>query len=272
MGAELNKALAAFQAKIPKLDKRLTADMGTFKNQYAPLEDVTAAVMPRLGEHGLSVSMRPTLNDDGKFVLAYMLKHASGEEESGEYPLPDRGTSQQLGSALTYARRYILCAITGVAPGGEDDDGAAAQQEAHMDRPAAPAKTAAPRPPQAHGADMWDEIRSEERPGSADPGDLQAIKRAYHKLGFDLSADALRMLHVSEQLAGRALSGPHKGKTHKNLTWPEAKKLRGELEGFKGDRGKLMERLTGVTQAVAAGGAQDDAEGSQDEEGKVAGE
>ena len=97
MGAELSKALAAFQAVIPKVDKRLTADMGTFKSNYAPLEDVTAATMPLLGEHGLSLSMRPTLTDDGKFVLAYSLMHASGEHEDGTYPLPERGTPQHIG-------------------------------------------------------------------------------------------------------------------------------------------------------------------------------
>jgi hypothetical protein len=184
-------------------------------------------------------------------------------------------TSFTLGSELMNAEtsawgRAIIAALAsdskrGVASREETRNRAAERGDEPQDRPPEPTK-------QARGADMWDEIRAEERPGSADPGDLQAIKRAYHKLGFDLSADALRMLHVSEQLAGRALSGPHKGKTHKNLSWPEAKKLRADLEGFKGDRGQLMERLTGVTQAAAADKAQDAAEGSQDEEGKVAGE
>ena len=127
------------------------------------------------------------------------------------------------------------------------------------------------RPAPGTGADMTDEIRSEERPGSAGPADLEAIKRAYVKLGFDPRTDALRMAHTSEQLTARNLAhGPHKGKTHKNLTWHEAKALRAELEGFKDaeghpDRGALLARLQGITQAAEATAAQDAAEGSQEE-------
>jgi hypothetical protein len=61
------------------------------------------------------------------FVLAYRLGHVDGGEICGFYPL-GTGTPQQLGSAITYARRYCLCAVTGVAPGGEDDDGAQAER------------------------------------------------------------------------------------------------------------------------------------------------
>jgi len=148
MGAELNKALAAFQAEIPQVAKRLTADMGTFQSDYAPLEDVTAKAMPLLGKHGLSLMTRPTLTADGKFVLAYSLLHASGEREDGDYPLPDRGKPQELGSALTYARRYILCAVTGIAPAGEDDDG----KEASKAKPA-PKQQPRQRPPSRPAAD-----------------------------------------------------------------------------------------------------------------------
>jgi hypothetical protein len=61
-------------------------------------------------------------------VLAYKLLHESGEFEGGEYPLPPNGTPQQMGSAITYARRYTFCAVTGVVS-EEDDDGKAAPQE-----------------------------------------------------------------------------------------------------------------------------------------------
>src|SRR5690606_31859835 len=79
-------------------------------------------VLPLLGKHGLSFSARPTLDEAGRFVLAYSLRHESGDSEDGAYPLPTTGTPQQVGSAITYARRYALCAVTGVAA-DEDDDG-----------------------------------------------------------------------------------------------------------------------------------------------------
>lgn len=129
--ANLAEALAAFQAQLPQIRKGNTAqvksDKGNFAYDYADLADVSAAVMPLLGNHGLSFSARPTVGEQG-FVLFYKLAHESGESEEGVYPLPPAHTPpQQLGSAITYARRYALCAVTGVAPGGDDDDAAAAQ-------------------------------------------------------------------------------------------------------------------------------------------------
>lgn len=118
----LAEALAAFQAEIPSVVKGKTGDAGSYKYQYADLSDVTEKVLPLLGKHGLSFSAKPTHNERGAFVLAYTLRHVGGESDSGEYPLPN-GNAQQIGSAITYARRYVLCAVTGVAPGGDDDDG-----------------------------------------------------------------------------------------------------------------------------------------------------
>jgi len=122
----LAAALAAFQAETPSVAKGKTGDAGSYKYQYADLSDVTEKVLPLLGKHGLSFSAKPTVNDKGTFVLAYTLRHVSGESDSGEYPLP-AGNAQQIGSAITYARRYTLCAVTGVAPGGDDDDGSSAR-------------------------------------------------------------------------------------------------------------------------------------------------
>ena len=70
-----------------------------------------------------------------RVVLAYSLLHKSGGAVAGEYPLPRDGSPQAIGSALTYARRYALCAVTGVAPGGSDDDGAAAEAYARRPQP-----------------------------------------------------------------------------------------------------------------------------------------
>lgn len=122
-GAKFAEALAAFQAELPKLDKANTADTGSYTYRYADLADVSSVVLPLLAKHGLSFSSKPTL-DEGKFVLAYVLRHVSGESDSGTYPLPS-GTPQQIGSAITYARRYVLGAITGVAPDADDDGKAA---------------------------------------------------------------------------------------------------------------------------------------------------
>lgn len=124
---ELNKALAAVQAAIPHVAKGEKANTGSYTYEYADLTAVTKELLPLLGKHGLAFTAWPTL-DDGRFVLAYALVHASGEERTGLYPLPEKGTPQQLGGHITYARRYALCAVTGVAPGGDDNDAAGAPE------------------------------------------------------------------------------------------------------------------------------------------------
>src|ERR1035441_4590952 len=124
-------ALADVQAELPPVTKGETAqvksDKANYTYKYADLAAISAAVLPVLGKHGLAFTARPTLLD-GHFVLAYSLLHSSGERLDGEYPLSTgaSATPQQIGSLITYARRYCLCAVTGVAPAGEDDDAASA--------------------------------------------------------------------------------------------------------------------------------------------------
>ena len=120
----LSAALAAFQAELPSIAKDKSADAGKYKYSFADLSDVSDAVLPVLGKHGLAWSTRPTF-EDGVFMLRYSLMHEGGQSVDGLYPLPAANTpAQQMGGAITYARRYALCAVTGVAPGGDDTDAA----------------------------------------------------------------------------------------------------------------------------------------------------
>jgi hypothetical protein len=123
--ATLAAALAELQTKLPHVTKGEKANAGSYEYSYAGLGRVSKDLLPVMGALGLSFSCKPTINADGKFVLAYKLRHAGGEEDAGEWPLPS-GSPQQIGSALTYGRRYTLLAITGLAPDGDDDDGKAA--------------------------------------------------------------------------------------------------------------------------------------------------
>lgn len=124
----LAAALAAFQAEIPTIRKGNTAtvksDKGNYSYDYADLADVTEVVLPLLGAHGLAWITVPTFDDVRGFGLHYELRHETGESISGVYPLPaPSAAAQSIGAAITYARRYTLCAVTGVAPGGDDQDG-----------------------------------------------------------------------------------------------------------------------------------------------------
>lgn len=134
--ASLAAAMAAVQCELPPLGKTETGKVSgvtksgerfSYDYKYADLASISAAIMPVLGKHGLSFVAFPT-SVGRDLVLRYHLLHESGESLTGEYPLTGGGTAQQLGSQITYARRYCLCAVTGVAP-DKDDDAAATEGE-----------------------------------------------------------------------------------------------------------------------------------------------
>jgi hypothetical protein len=201
---ELAKALAAVQQELPVIGKQHTADAGTYSYPYADLTDISSALMPILGKHGLSFLAKPTLAD-GAFVLAYSLLHVSGEREDGLYPLPMGGNPQSIGSAISYGRRYCLCAVTGVAPGGSDDDGVAASAVV-----AAPERPGPPRPPDAAEAALleakslvWD-VWVAQHQGVADPLMFRAAYEQHMAAPLDeAGVDELRSfrLHLASQPA-----------------------------------------------------------------------
>jgi hypothetical protein len=118
---ELAKALAAFHADLPAVSKG--SENAHFRSKYADLADIVKVVLPALAKQGLAWIAAPRITEDG-FVLHYELRHVSGETVEGQWPLPDptAATPQQLGAATTYAKRFTLSAVTGIAP-DEDDDG-----------------------------------------------------------------------------------------------------------------------------------------------------
>ena len=134
--ANINAALVAFQAELPDVSKGSTNP--AFKSKYADLADVTKAVFPVLAKHGLAFTTAPDDTGDG-LVLRYALVHTSGEAIRGVWPLPDGAKAQELGSWITYGRRYCLSAVTGVTP-DEDDDGNKATGAARSQRQTAAQK------------------------------------------------------------------------------------------------------------------------------------
>lgn len=145
----LAKALAAFQGEMPTVPKKHTAqvksDKGSYSYTYAGLADVTEAAMPLLSKHGLAFV---TLPQQGQLVG--MLLHESGESLSAALPITG-GTPQQIGSSLTYMRRYLFGCVTGVVT-DDDDDGRGATTQS---RPRAAKKVAAPAPEREPVEDPW---------------------------------------------------------------------------------------------------------------------
>lgn len=118
--ANLAKALAQAQAELKNPPKDRVNPH--FKSKYADLATVRDWVLPVLNRHGLSVVQLPC-EGSGRPALFTLLLHESGEYLGACLPLRlVKDDPQGMGSALTYARRYALQALAGVA-GEEDDDG-----------------------------------------------------------------------------------------------------------------------------------------------------
>ena len=179
----LAEALAKFQAEVPKVTKRRTAkieprDKAGYEYDYADMGELVEQVLPLLGKHGLSFLAKPTwLLIEGMtnplFCLVYKLMHASGEQEVGLWPLPSpaQARPQDLGSAISYARRYSFQAVTGVAPAPQEDDDAAGAQNAPL-----------PEEP--------------ERPSRIEPGQARRIQNRLTEMGIQ-DDDEVRMAWLS---------------------------------------------------------------------------
>lgn len=125
--AALNAALAKAQGEFPVItrDKEVTVktrDAGSYTFRYAELGAILAAVRPVLSKHGLAIT-QPL--EDG--AIRTELRHADGGVVSTRFPFPRVPESpQQLGSLITYLRRYCLVALLGIASDDDDDAGQAA--------------------------------------------------------------------------------------------------------------------------------------------------
>ena len=122
----LASALALFQGTLLPLKPEHSADIPTKKGgriqyKYAELADVLKHIRRGMSENGLAVTQCCLYKDDRLLVQTKIL-HISGEEEIGFFPVDAEGDMRALGSAVTYAKRYSLVAMLGVAISGEDDD------------------------------------------------------------------------------------------------------------------------------------------------------
>jgi hypothetical protein len=122
--APLAKALVAAQKATESIKKAATNP--AFRSKYADLAHVVEGVVPALNNAGVAVIQSPAMDGERVSVTTVLL-HESGSSITGTLHLkPTKGDPQGVGSAITYARRYALLAMTGAAP--EDDDGNAASK------------------------------------------------------------------------------------------------------------------------------------------------
>ena len=137
--AALAAALAKAQAELVNPEKSLTAVIrsgrpgeGERSFRYAPLASGLDIVRKTLGQHEIATVQTTAVDQAAGMVnLTTMLAHASGEWIASDWPVcavAEMANPQRMGAALTYARRYALFTLVGIA--GEDDLDCADLQDA----------------------------------------------------------------------------------------------------------------------------------------------
>jgi hypothetical protein len=128
--AALASALAKAQAELVNPEKSLTATIrsgrpgeGERSFRYAPLASGLDIVRKTLGQHEIATVQTTAVDQAAGLVkLTTMLAHVSGEWIASDWPvcpIAEMANPQRMGAALTYARRYALFTLVGIA--GEDD-------------------------------------------------------------------------------------------------------------------------------------------------------
>src|SRR5580692_9691308 len=123
-------ALAKAQAELANPEKSLTATIrspmpreGDRTFRYAPLSSGLDIVRKALGKHEIATVQTTSVDDQAGLIrLTTLLAHSSGEWLSSDWPvcpLAEAAAPHKIGAALTYARRYALFALVGIA--GDDD-------------------------------------------------------------------------------------------------------------------------------------------------------
>ena len=165
--AALASALAKAQAELINPEKSLTAMIRTGRAgeaertfRYAPLSSGLDIVRKTLGQHEIATVQTTAIDQAAGIVnLTTMLAHASGEWIASDWPVcpvAETANPQRMGAALTYARRYALFTLVGIA--GEDD----------LD---APDLCAAPPPPPTSAANrLLKPVSDQSRVPSRSPG------------------------------------------------------------------------------------------------------
>src|SRR6266545_1995007 len=128
--AALAAALAKAQAALVNPEKSLVATIRPMRPgeaersfRYAPLASGLDIVRKTLGQHEIATVQTTAIDPaTGVVNLTTMLAHSSGEWIASDWPVcaaAETANPQRMGAALTYARRYALFTLVGIA--GEDD-------------------------------------------------------------------------------------------------------------------------------------------------------
>jgi len=127
-----NKAMAAFKANPPKIEKDKKVAYKEVKYNHASLANVVEKISTELSKYGLSASW--TTKQNGSILVTCKITHEQGHSEETTLAAPadvtgSKNAIQAIGSTITYLERYTLLALTGLATEEMEDDGQAAGTE-----------------------------------------------------------------------------------------------------------------------------------------------
>lgn len=126
--------------EVPNFVTDETAQAGKKTYKYLNLATILKTIKPVFEKHGLAFSQRVTFDNTGEArqVIGTVETIIFDNEEQRvacSYPFFVTGDPQQVGSAITYARRYSLYAVLGIFPDKDDDGAYAKQRYDTADRP-----------------------------------------------------------------------------------------------------------------------------------------
>lgn len=138
--SNLSKKFMQVLNEVPNFSTDETANAGSRTYKYLNLATLLKNIKPIFEKHGIAFSQKVTFDrtGDGRQTLGTVETIIFDENEQQtvcEYPFFVTGDPQQVGSAITYARRYSLTAVLGIFPDKDDDGSYAKQQYDTADRP-----------------------------------------------------------------------------------------------------------------------------------------
>lgn len=136
----LSKKFMQVLNEVPNFSTDETANAGSRTYKYLNLATLLKNIKPIFEKHGIAFSQKVSFDrtGDGRQTLGTVETIIFDENEQQtvcEYPFFVTGDPQQVGSAITYARRYSLTTVLGIFPDKDDDGGYAKQQYDTADRP-----------------------------------------------------------------------------------------------------------------------------------------
>lgn len=136
----LNKKFMQVLNEVPNFSTDETANAGSRTYKYLNLATLLKNIKPIFEKHDIAFSQKVTFNSpgDGRQILGTVETIIFDENEQQtvcSYPFFVTGDPQQVGSAITYARRYSLTTVLGIFPDKDDDGSYARQQYETADKP-----------------------------------------------------------------------------------------------------------------------------------------